>query len=171
MPAARLTPSLVVLLLAVAAHGQTPGAPPARTDVDPTTSLTSRIGDTDPSVLRMFADAGLAAPTRHVPTEVERQSLERAFATLPPVHQRMLRERLRRISFLDGMPNTALTSIVEPEGPVPTYDLTIRAGVLRETVSEFLTTKVVGLQDVGGADVASRVGSGDFEPHAWRRNG
>jgi hypothetical protein len=99
----------------------------------------------------MFADAGMPAPRAHVLTDAERKSLARAFTTLPPVHQRVLRERLRRISFLDGMPNTALTSTVDPEAATPVYDLTIRAGVLHESVSEFLTNKERACFDFGGS--------------------
>ena len=130
----------LVLTVAAAAHAQSP-SPMASVPVDPSSALDSRVGETDPSVLKMFADAGMPTPKAHVLTDAERQSLTRAFTTLPPLHQRVLRERLRRISFLDGMPNTALTSTVDSDAATPVYDLTIRAGVLHETVSEFLTTK------------------------------
>lgn len=163
MPGPRLVAASLVLLCATTtANGQTRGRPTA-VHVDRTTSLASRVGDTDSSVLRMFAEAGLPAPTPHVPTEAERQSLERAFAALPPVQQQVLRERLRRISFLDGMPNTALTSIVDPEAPVPTYDLTIRAGVLHETTSEFLTNKERSCFDVTGSTRTVVVEAGTLE--------
>ena len=53
--------------------------------------------------------ATAAAPTAHALTAVERHKLSAAFAALPPLHRRVLGERLRSVSFLDGMPNTALT--------------------------------------------------------------
>lgn len=164
MPIVRLSFMLCALLLVAApgAGGQTPVAA-GQGHVDPTASLESRLGEPDASVLKMFADAGMPAPTRHVPTEAERQSLARAFAALPPQHQRVLRERLRRISFLDGMPNTALTSTVDPDAPVPVYDLTIRAGVLRETVSEFLTWKERTCFDAAGSTRTVVVEAGSLE--------
>lgn len=55
---------------------------------------------------------------------------------LSTVHRRVLRERLRTLSFLDNIPNTALTSIVEPMAPKPQGDIIIRAGILRQTASE-----------------------------------
>jgi len=112
----------------------------AKYGFDPSTSLESRIGETPAAVLKAFKDAG-TKPAAHVLTEVERQKVSRAFAALPPLSYRTLRERLRSFSFLDGMPNTALTSTVNPDEPYRLFDLTIRAGILNENVSEFLTKK------------------------------
>jgi hypothetical protein len=39
------------------------------------------------------------------------------------------------------MPNTALTSTVNPEGDYRLFDITIRAGIFRQNVSEWLTEK------------------------------
>jgi len=153
---------LFALLLTAAslAHAQ---APTAAVHIDPASTLDSRVGETDPSVLKMFADAGMPTPRAHALTDAERQSLARAFAVMPPVHQRVLRERLRRISFLDGMPNTALTSTVESHTAEPLYDLTIRAGVLHETVSEFLTTKERTCFDFGGSARTVVIEAGSLE--------
>jgi len=112
----------------------------AKYGLDPSTSLESRIGEPPAAVLKAFKDAG-TKPTAHVLTAVERQKVFRAFAALPPLSYRTLRERLRSFSFLDGMPNTALTSTVNPDEPYRLFDLTIRAGILNENVSEFLTKK------------------------------
>jgi hypothetical protein len=108
--------------------------------LDPSTALESRISETPAAVLKEFKDAG-ANPTAHVLTAGERQKVIRAFAALPPLSHRILRERLRSFSFLDGMPNTALTSTVNPDEPYKLFDVTIRAGILNEDVSEFLTQK------------------------------
>jgi len=107
---------------------------------DPSTALESRIGETPAAVLKEFKDTGLT-PTAYVLTAVERQKVSNAFATLPPLNQRILRERLRSVSFLDGMPNTALTSPANPDDPHRLFDITIRAGILHQNVSEFLTQK------------------------------
>jgi hypothetical protein len=107
---------------------------------DPSRALESRIGEPPPVVLKQFKDAGFT-PTAHVLTAVERQKVINAFAALPPLNQRILRERLRSVSFLDGMPNTALTSPVSPDDPYKLFDITIRAGILNQDISEFLTQK------------------------------
>lgn len=165
MFAARTAATLfgLVVTVAPAAHTQTPPPPTTSVYIDPASPLETRVGETDPSVLQMFADAGMPTPRAHVLTDAERQSLARAFTTLPPVHQRVLRERLRRISFLDGMPNTALTSTVETEAATPAYDLTIRAGVLHESVSEFLTNKERTCFDFSGSTRTVVVEAGALE--------
>jgi hypothetical protein len=165
MLAIRTAAALLVLILtaAPAARAQMPPSPKSSVHIDPASPLDSRVGEADPSVSKTFADAGVPAPSAHVLTAAERRSLARAFTTLPPVHQRVLRERLRRISFLDGMPNTALTSMVDPDAATPVYDLTIRAGVLRESASEFLTDKERRCFDFSGSARTVVVEAGPLE--------
>ena len=103
--------------------------------------LELRISDTPHSVLKMFADAGEPTPTTHALTPGEQGTLAAAFGALPPLHRRVLADRLASISFLNGMPNTALTSPVNPTETETRYHWTIRAGVLHENVSEWLTAK------------------------------
>jgi hypothetical protein len=112
----------------------------AKYGFDPSTSLESRISETPAAVLKMFKDAR-TRPAAHVLTAVERQKVSRAFAALPPLSHRILRERLRSVSFLDGMPNTALTWTVNPDEPYKLFDVTIRAGIFNQNVSQFLTQK------------------------------
>jgi hypothetical protein len=165
MLAIRTAATLIALIFiaAPAADAEAPPPPKASVHIDPASPLDSRVGEADPSVLKMFADAGLPAPSAHVLTDAERKSLARAFTTLPPVHQRVLRERLRRISFLDGMPNTALTSTVDPDAATPVYDLTVRAGVLHESVSEFLTKKERTCFDSSGSTRTVAIEAGSLE--------
>ncbi|OOQ58348.1 hypothetical protein BC343_09830 [Mucilaginibacter pedocola] len=81
------------------------------------------------------------SPTRHITTAREFMAINQAFALLPPLHQRVLKEHLAGISFLDDMPNTALTSIVESADSVRRYHITFRAAILKQTVSEWLAEK------------------------------
>jgi hypothetical protein len=81
------------------------------------------------------------SPRAHLLTARERRLVAEAIAALPPLHQRVLKARLRSLSFLDNMPNTALTSPVEAPVPAPLFDITIRAGILPQTASEWLTAK------------------------------
>src|SRR4030095_16124057 len=112
----------------------------AKYGFDPSSALESRIGETPAAVLEAFKNAR-NKPTAHVVTAVERQKLNRAFAALPRLSHQILRERPRSLSFLDGMPNTALTSTVNPDESFKLFDITIRAGVLNQNISEFLTQK------------------------------
>lgn len=131
--------------------------------LDPASSLESRVKQTPATVLKMFTEAGQPTPTAHTLTAVERRKLSTAFATLPPLHRRILGERLRSVSFLDGMPNTALTSTVNPEEPYRLFDITIRAAVLGEGVSEFLTQKERTCFDTAGSSLSVSIEAGQLD--------
>lgn len=108
--------------------------------LDPHKNLTERIGDAPESVLSIFREAGLS-PSSHLLTDDERQKFAEATAILPPLHQSILKQRLRHISFLDNMPNTALTSMVTSSESYPLFDIAIRASILHQSASEWMTEK------------------------------
>jgi hypothetical protein len=108
---------------------------------DPTNPIETRVRSTDASVLASFRDAGRPSPMDHPLTGAERAKLKFAIGSLPPLQRRFLRERLRTLSFLDGMPNTALTSTVNPDEQCQVFDITVNAGILSQNVSEWLTQK------------------------------
>ncbi|UFH57868.1 hypothetical protein [Spirosoma sp. KNUC1025] len=92
------------------------------------------------SVFTMFREAGMK-PVDHKLTPVQKEKVRRAFTQLPSLHQRLLRQHLQSISFMDNMPNTALTSPVDSgDGPKRFY-ITFRAGLLNETISEWASWK------------------------------
>ncbi len=131
--------------------------------LDPASSLESRVKETPATVLKMFTDAGQATPTAHALTAMERRKLSNAFAALPSLHRRILGERLRSVSFLDGMPNTALTSTVNPGEPYHLFDITIRAGVLGEDVSGFLTQKERSCFEIAGSSLSVSIEAGTLD--------
>lgn len=112
----------------------------SRYDHDPSTLIDSRIRSTASTVLKLFQEAGMS-PVEHTLTPSERNKVVSAIHALPPLHQVILKSHLRSINFLDSMPNTALTSTVNPEEKFKLFDITIRAAILNETVSEWLTNK------------------------------
>lgn len=112
-----------------------------RFGIDPASPLASRVRATPASVLKMFEDPATPLPTAHVLTAEERRQLSMALEALTPLQKRVLGERLHSLSFLDGMPNTALTSTVNPDGEFRLFDITLRAGVFRQNASEWLTEK------------------------------
>lgn len=144
-------------------------SPAERTDalrkygLDPASSFESRVKETPAAVLKMFTDEGMGTPTTHPLTAVEKRKLASAFASLPPLHRRILAERLRSVSFLDGMPNAALTSTVNPDEPYRLFDFTIRAGVLDETVSRFLTNKERTCFDTEGSSLSVSIEAGQLD--------
>ncbi|QNF34800.1 hypothetical protein HUW51_19470 [Adhaeribacter swui] len=108
--------------------------------INPEQPLQERVKPASAETLKMFRDAGMA-PTEHTLTTAERQQLQEVFAALPPLHQQVLQNRLRSISFLDNMPNTALTATVNPDAKFPVFDLTVRAAIFKQTASEWMTEK------------------------------
>jgi hypothetical protein len=131
-----------------------------RHGLDPATALDSRVKATPAPVLAMLQEPGRPAPTAHVLTEAERLKLHAAIVAMPPLHRRVLRERLRTLSFLDGMPNTALTSTVNPEEPYRLFDITINAAILRQNISEWLTQKEQTCFDAAGSPLSVSVDAG-----------
>ncbi|MCW3052152.1 MAG: secreted protein [Chthonomonadales bacterium] len=131
-----------------------------RYGLDPTSSLDSRVQDTSATVLKMFEEAGVARPSSHLLTEGERLQLSAAFAALPPLHRQILSERLRSVNFLEGMPNTALTSTVNPNESVRLFDITIRASIFRQNVSEWLTEKERSCFDAQGSPLSVSIEAG-----------
>jgi hypothetical protein len=131
-----------------------------RHGLDPAIPLDSRVKATPASVLAMFDWPGRPAPTVHALTDAERLKLQAALAAMPPLHRRVLRDRLRIVSFLDGMPNTALTKVVNPEEPYRLFDITINAAILRQNVSEWLTQKERSCFDAAGSPLSVSIDAG-----------
>lgn len=104
------------------------------------TALAERTQPAPDSVFSKFRAAGMK-PVNHILTVAEKEKLSKAFSVLPPLHQKILKEHLHSISFMDNMPNTALTSPVETSGPVKMFNITCRAEILNETISEWATWK------------------------------
>jgi hypothetical protein len=92
------------------------------------------------SVFKSFREAGMK-PVNHTLTPVEKEKVNKAFTLLPPLHQRILKQHLQSISFMDNMPNTALTSPVDTSGATKMFNITFRAGLLDENISQWATWK------------------------------
>lgn len=129
--------------------------------LDPATPLPARITETPADVLKKFRDAGMS-PTEHVLTDAERKKIDAAFSLLPPLHQRILKDRLKSISFLDNMPNTALTSSFNNDEKYNLYHITFRAGILNETVSQWLTWKETTGFDTAHSPIRVHVEGGEM---------
>jgi hypothetical protein len=92
------------------------------------------------SVFKSFREAGMK-PVDHKLTPAEKEKINNAFALLPPLHQRILKQHLQSISFMDNMPNTALTSPVDTVGATKMFNITFRASLLAENISQWATWK------------------------------
>lgn len=94
------------------------------------------------SVFENFREAGMK-PVNHKLTPTEKEKVNQAFTLLPPLHQRILKQHLQSISFMDNMPNTALTSPVDTSGAMKMFNITFRASLLDENISQWATWKEI----------------------------
>jgi hypothetical protein len=108
---------------------------------DPATPLDSRIQAPTPEIIEIFERSGQAVPTNHILTEDERRKVSAAFEALPPVHRQILSKHLRAVMFVDGLTASAITTTINRGDPNPLVDIAIRATVLSQTASEWLTEK------------------------------
>jgi hypothetical protein len=131
-----------------------------RYELDPTSSLESRVRAPSAIALKMFKRQ--TTPTEHVLTEIEQRKLSAAFAALLPLHQRILKERLRSVSFVNAsMPGTGLFSVVNPDDSYKLFDITIRAAIFRQNASEFLTEKERGYYDAANSSLRVSIEAGE----------
>ncbi len=79
--------------------------------------------------------------TLRVLTAIEKEKVNKAFSFLSLLHQKVLKDYLHSISFMADMPNTALTSPVESASAEKMFNITFRADILNETISEWLHGK------------------------------
>lgn len=103
-------------------------------------ALSQRVQVTPERVFKLFREAGMQPVHRDL-TPAQAEKVRHAFALLPPLHQRILKKHLQSISFMDNMPNTALTSLLDSAGGIKTFNITFRAGLLDETISQWATWK------------------------------
>ena len=98
-------------------------------------------------------------------TDRDRRSLKAAIDALPPLHRKVLAERLRSINFLDRMPNTALTSTVNRDERVnKVFDITVNASILGQNASEWLTQKERSCFDAAGSRMSVSIDAGTELP-------
>ncbi|MEK6154701.1 hypothetical protein WIW50_15640 [Flavobacteriaceae bacterium 3-367] len=130
-------------------------------ELDSSSSLLSRIGETPSKILDRFRDAGMN-PSRHTLTREEHKIVSSALNELPPLHQRVLKKHLLRISFLDNMPNTAFTAPISPNDSIKLYAITVRAEILNQTVSEWLTEKERNCFDFSNTNLNVSIRAGEL---------
>lgn len=158
---------LAVFVLAAPALAANPDAGKAvalaKYEVDPASPLDTRIDKAPESIIKMLTEGGEPVPQDHTVTDEERAAFNAALEKLTPLHRRFLQERIRTIAFLDGMPNNALTSAVNPDEPYQLFDITIRAGALNETISELVTSKEQTVFDAGDSGLNVYIVAGDMD--------
>jgi len=103
-------------------------------------SIMAKLGAPSEQAKQRFADAGMRGVQVHTLTRTERVAVELAISALPVLHRQVLAERLHSLSFVDGIPGEG-TGLTSRNGTSDSYDITLRASLIHESLSDFLTTK------------------------------
>jgi hypothetical protein len=164
---AAISISIVSALLS----GSARAAPPAKVRArqcavafNETTSLRARVGAPSPEVLNAYRKSGAKDVGPHRLTEAEWKTVDEAIAALPRLHRDVLQRHLRRISFVDASSGggNALTSPAEPACGEALFDLTLRAGLLGESLTVFLNGKEAGLFKTDGSGTTVQIEAGEM---------
>jgi hypothetical protein len=129
--------------------------------MNPKSSLISRVGKTSDAVLERFHQAGMN-PSHHTLTTKELEIVTEVLEKIPKIHRQVLKRHLHRISFLDNMPNTALTAPVNPNDSLKLFTITVRAEILHQTITEWLTEKEKSCFDFTNSDIDLRYNAGNL---------
>lgn len=165
--------SLSICLLSAAANlGFAQQAPTARqaTQVpqsssaltfDPSTPLKARFTLPPEPVLSRYRNSPKPTPYFYEPTPAEREQLNAVLQHLPTFTRRVLTQHVRSISFVEGIPGNGLTSLEEGSNP-RVFDIVLRASILHETVSEFLTRKERSYYTAAPSDITLNIEAGSL---------
>lgn len=132
-------------------------------------ALRSRVAPPDEVVLQAYRASGVPNPTLHALTDDEWGQVDAAISALPELHRRVLQQHLRRLSFVDVPPGggNALTRLVDPGAANKQFDITFRAGLLHETLTEFLNGKERGLFEPDRSGQSVTIEAGDSSAMAY----
>lgn len=108
-----------------------------------TNNLRARVMPPHEETIAAYVEAGASSAKAHQLSDREWALVERAFADLPPLYQRILSQRLGRLSFIDAPSSagTALTRRYDGQNGEQFFDITIRADVLEMSLTGFLQGK------------------------------
>jgi hypothetical protein len=134
------TPSRLVTLSVALVAGMCPCQQLPSQPTSETQGLMTRVGSPSHLALDEFRKAGMEDIKPHVLTAAERSKVESALSSLPALHQKVLFRRLHSLAFVDGVPGEG-TGLTSPDATKGLYDITLRASLLDESLSTFLTTK------------------------------
>ncbi len=102
--------------------------------------LIARVGSPSKLAMKAFKKAGMQGVTPHTLTAEERSKVEAALKSLPTISKRVLEKKLHSLAFVDGIPGEG-TGLTSPYAKTGLYDITLRASIVDESLSTFLTTK------------------------------
>jgi len=128
---------------------------------DTSTPLRSRIGFPPDSVRQRYHDLPKPSASLHELTAAEHAKVEAVLQELPAFTRQVFIEHVRSISFVDGITNNG-TTIKEAGSTFPVFDMVLRAGLLNEDISEFLTRKERGYYTATSSDLTISIDAGSY---------
>jgi hypothetical protein len=150
----------VAMGLAVALGVPAVGQGPARSEEGDVATLMGRVGAPSPMAVDEFKKAGMEEVRAHELTAAERAKVQNVLASLPELNRRVLDKRLHSLAFVDGIPGEG-TGLTSPFGKTGLYDITLRASILDEPLTTFLTTKEQRVfREDGSGTTVTVVGTG-----------
>jgi hypothetical protein len=141
------------------AADQKTGSRKSRQNFDPESPFLSRVQQTPAYFIKKFRDAGMSPTTHQLSTE-EMKIVAAAFEALPALHRKVLKRHLKSFSFLDHMPNTALAGPEVEGSENKLYHIAFRSGILKQTVSEWVTEKENTYYSKGDSSITVSVQAG-----------
>jgi len=111
-----------------------------RTNLPKVDSLMARVGAPSQIAIDEFKNAGMEGVKPHLLTVSERAQVQAALASLPDLNRGVLEKTLHHLAFVDGVPGEG-TGLTSPSAITGLYDITLRASILNESLSTFLTNK------------------------------
>jgi hypothetical protein len=109
-------------------------------DDDTTKVLIGRVGEPAKEDIKAFKKAGMQGVKPHALTPEERIAVESALAALPRLNKQVLAQHLHKLAFVDGILGEG-TGLTSPNTKTGLSDITLRASVIEESLTTFLTTK------------------------------
>lgn len=131
---------VIALCLVMTAWASATPQEPQQTVWAEATALMAHLGPPSRQAVDTFKRSGMMNVRPHILSASELIKVNTALASLPVLNRRVLERKLRHLAFVDGIPGegTGLTSRVAGTG---LYDITLRASILEESLSSFLTNK------------------------------
>jgi hypothetical protein len=126
---------IALMPLAHAAQRDSPQSEAARVE-----ALMTRVGPPSQEAVDEFKSAGMEDVKPHMLTAPERAKVKAVLGSLPTLNRHVLEKKLHYLAFVDGIPGEG-TGLTSPVAKTGLYDITLRASILDELLSTFLTAK------------------------------
>ncbi|MBS1813555.1 MAG: hypothetical protein JSS87_01635 [Acidobacteria bacterium] len=111
-----------------------------QTKFDPATPLESRVNRPPEEIQQDLQKLPAPSPKLHTLSEMERSEISAVLGKLPDFSRKAIMLHVRSITFVDDFGANGTTGAENPAVPT-TFDMALRASLLHENISEFLTRK------------------------------